>query len=389
MPSTTRERFATLALAIISPLVFLGLLELGAAAWGFPARSDSERYQARNRHRQCQWGVGDAASRCTIKNFRRGAHQLVVVLGGSSVFGYPLETQREAFPARLGRLLNFSYPGAYRVVNRGYACKDTIFIRKCAQLLAEFEPDVFIVYAGHNDFANWLERPTERIWLAEHAWLYELEDWLNHSRAYSLASGAVRFYRGSRRQAWGAPSPEVKARAVKAVLDEFTRNLEAVIELAARTGAEVILVTVVSNLHEHPVRRDDWDSGPDEQVRRAPARAAWARHYSRGVELFRGSHFDDALDEFKRARDEYPHGRAHSALNQRVRELAARFPHVHLVDFEAELDRLGVEQGIGCNFFGDEGWCDQFHPNARTHQLIGEALLDEMRRLREARQGPS
>jgi hypothetical protein len=103
--------------------------------------------------------------------------------------------------------------------------------------------------------------------------------------------------------------------------------------------------------------------------------------------------------------------RAPSELNDTLRELAAGNDHVHLVDFERILDRVGVEEGIGCNFFGvgdfserelgqgkrgkdeggtdelakgegDEPWCDQFHPNPRAQRMIAEALLPALLSLR-------
>jgi lysophospholipase L1-like esterase len=147
-----------------------------------------------------------------------------------------------------------------------------------------------------------------------------------------------------------------------------------VLDLAGRAGARVILVTVVSNLYEFPLRRAQWDAP------QKPAR--WVMPYRRGIELYRAGRFAEALAAFKESRDAYPFGRAPSELNERLRELAQGRPHVHLVDFERTLDRAGLEEGIGCNFFGDETYCDQFHPNARTHRLIAEALLRTLEGLR-------
>jgi len=57
---------------------------------------------------------------------------------------------------------------------------------------------------------------------------------------------------------------------------------------------------------------------------------------------------------------------------------------MNLVDFETELDEAGLEEGIGCNFFGSEEYCDGVHPNPRTTRLIAEAIA---RRIAEIRQG--
>ena len=86
------------------------------------------------------------------------------------------------------------------------------------------------------------------------------------------------------------------------------------------------------------------------------------------------------LAEFAAARDIFMRGRAPSLHNARVRELAAAHGHVALVDFERLLHARAPE-GIGCNFFGDETYCDQFHPNAKTHRMIAASLLEKMREM--------
>ena len=90
--------------------------------------------------------------------------------------------------------------------------------------------------------------------------------------------------------------------------------------------------------------------------------------------------FDAAYASFSTARDYFMRGRAPSVLNARVREIAAEHAHVALVDFEKQLSTL-ASQGIGCNFFGDETYCDQFHPNDQTHRMIAGAVLRKMRQM--------
>ncbi len=170
------------------------------------------------------------------------------------------------------------------------------------------------------------------------------------------------------------------AAAQEIVLEAYTRNLTSIIEAAAGSDAQIILSTIVSNLYEFPVKRDEWDSSPLFDPDERPDLIPWAERYREGIAMHRTGDFDGALSAFSAARDRFMRGRAPAMLNERIRELASRHEHVELVDFERRL-HARARMGIGCNFFGDESYCDQFHPNARTQEMIARALLLKMREM--------
>src|SRR2546427_6644265 len=75
----------------------------------------------------------------------------VVVLGGSTVFGYGV-TWDQAFPAALERSLKASAPGPqWSVVNLGYNNEGAYSFRFTLEDFAYLEPDVVILYEGYND----------------------------------------------------------------------------------------------------------------------------------------------------------------------------------------------------------------------------------------------
>ena len=109
-------------------------------------------------------------------------------------------------------------------------------------------------------------------------------------------------------------------------LDEYEENLRTVIDGAADLEISVILVTMVSNLHEFPEKQENWPANIlnprtpfPEQVQQ------WLRHFKAGIELFEAEDRARALREFKLARDEFMGGRAPSALNQRIRAFADEY----------------------------------------------------------------
>lgn|GEM_PF-6269722 len=366
---------AAVLLVVGSTGAFLALLE--GAAWlaGSEPLARDPGYQAVVRMRDCLFGWGHERDFCAPARVATPRPHVVVTLGGSSVQGYPLG-KVTPFAKRLETRLEVAHPGEYAVFNRGLMCKDSTFVRRCAERLLDARPDVLVVYSGHNSYANWgFEAPRRRIFLEDHGWLYDVERQLLRSRFLSAFSRAIGAVPGDPVLGQRVPAPEAFREARKVILERVSADLSEVLDLAERAGAHVLLVTLVSNLHEHPVERHSWDDPPRSD-------GAWLAPYRRGIEAQRARRFEEALAAFKEARDLNPFGRAPSELNERLRELAAGRPHVRLVDFERVLDRLGAEEGIGCNFFGQDGWCDQFHPNDRTHQLLADALFEAVEALR-------
>lgn len=371
---------ARLALAV-TPLLLFAACEALLALVGVGSLAADPEEQAWQSFRRCQVEWGSAGRFCDAEKLQSG-RRTVVTMGGSTVAGYPLG-KTVPFPSALQGILDARFPGEYQVFNRGHSCKDTIFVRDCACAALDARIDVLVFYEGHNDYANWgLSNPRLRILLEEHAWLYKIGELLAHSRTYSALIDLSRGGRKPLQAALIAPSPEQAQRARNVILAKTQENLEALIERAAREGTRVILITVVSNLYDFPVRREDWDEGPGRLAADDANLSVWREQFEAGVALHREGRSAEALAAFKRARDAFQQGRAHSQHNELLRRLAATHAHVDLIDFERELDRRGAAEGIGCNYFGDrfadEEYCDQFHPNTRVQRWIAEAVANAL-----------
>jgi lysophospholipase L1-like esterase len=374
-----RSAVGALLAVVGAPLVFLTFLEVFAWAWGAKPLATDEFHQARDFVHSCRWNPEDVRSACdpAAWNRRADGKQLILALGGSSVVGHPMG-ERRTIAAFLRRQLDAARPGAYSVRSLARPCKGSFYVSECAKKALAAHPAALVVYTGHNDFSGHRGRyPELPIWMERSGWwLIELERLLARTHFWTLLSpsGALPVTAGNDP---GASLSEAQAeRSNRVILDNTLRNLRDTIELAGRRGVPVVVVTLVSNLHEFPRPRDRWDEAlalaDAADTKSDPGIEAFAR----GVRLYRDAHFEAALEAFRQARDERPGPRAPGLLNEAIRRTVAEYPNAHLVDFERRLDSLALEEGIGCNFFGTEAYCDGLHPNPRTNELIGTAVAD-------------
>lgn len=376
-----RVWFGRALLVVGSPLVLLAAVELGAWVVGVEPLRTHPAYETFEKSRRCQLGGNpDAWCRADKVATRRGV-VAVGVLGGSSVRGYPKGMQ--AFPVRMQRQLDEVAPGGYRVFNFGLYCKDSIFVERCVQQLAP-RVDALVVYMGHNDIANFMgPSPRFAMWTEKHAWVLDVQEKLAGTRLYTLlltwgADGGEPL-----RSAWRPMPPAAFDRAKRAVIAGFEERVQSIVYETAGTRTPLLLVTTVSNLYESPRQMDEWDEWLAMSAL-LPNWQRWRVPFERGVERHRAGDAAAALQAFREARDVLLNGRAPTEMNEILRAASGRSPHVHLVDFERKLEEIAAAEGIGCNFFGEDAWCDQFHPNGRTHELIATEVVTALRELRAA-----
>lgn len=366
-----RERLARLLLLLLAPIALLVVLEAIAWAAGFRPLADDEAFRARQFIFRCRWGRQALERRCSETWSARGRRS-IFVYGGSSVVVRPARLSLTVF---LQRRLDAERPGVYAVRNLALPCRDSFSIRQCADRSFDEDPDLIVVYSGHNDFGGYMVQwPRARMLMARFPELIELRGALGHTRLFSLLSSASRTSLEPPDPLSLPDAPFDLEETQRVVLDAYRKNLSHVADLARERGIPLVLVTVVSNLSEWPFARDRWDAVL-ERVEQGDA-PRWLAFYAQGITFSRRGDERRALAAFKQSRDLlYPSGRASGALNDLLRSLAGERNGVHLVDFERELDRIGARQGIGCEFFeANPPPCDHVHPNLRTNRMLGDAV---------------
>ncbi|ALC15455.1 hypothetical protein DSOUD_0667 [Desulfuromonas soudanensis] len=337
----------------------------------------------------------------------------IVALGGSTTYGRPYLGQT-SFVAWLTQLLGrYDSSHRYEPLNLGGISYASYRVARVAEEMAGYEPDLFVLYAGHNEF---LEARTFAGQKSELPLLRKVRGVFHHSRLYSLlfrmlpkgqAAGedAAKTVLGDEvaaklEQVGGTDLYHRDADFRRGVIAQYRYSMAGIIDRARQRHIPVILCTLPSNLAGMSPFKSEHRPGLllDEQKRFAKLLQQAAENLNSGsasealVELSEAEALDDSyalLHFFKGAALEklgrYPEAyraylrakeedvvplRALEVFNQVIRELAQE-KQVPLADVEAAI-RGASEHGIPGNTWFD----DHVHPTIAGQQLIAWEVLD-------------
>jgi len=272
------------AMAIVAPVVFLGLLEGGLQLAGY------------GRAREQPAAYDRFAARKAPGTVR------VMVVGGSMAAGWPFHPR--GGPARfLRELLRDVAPGQRtEVLNCAVNGLTSEGVLLLVRRLVSYEPDVLIVACGHNEFYN---EPSFNRLIA--GWDPEPPGWVSRTRTRLLLQDMATLLRGEppedgeeavtraqRAQAGQIAVPrDFKPGSLAAPL---AGNLRQMIGLAREHGAAVILTTLPTNLRDAPPNKPEHRPDLTEEQREA-----WRRYYDEGRSLAREGQHEAALAAFAKA----------------------------------------------------------------------------------------
>lgn len=284
----------------------------------------------------------------------------VFCLGGSTTAGRPYG-DGTSFCGWLRELLPQAGPEhSWEVINAGGISYASYRVARVMEELLAYEPDLFVVYTGHNEF---LERRTYRSVREAPRWIGRLLQELAETRLYTLVHRAVHQRPELAPKADALPvevfpildrsmGPEAytpDAAYASQVVVHFEANLRRMVAMARSVGARIILITPASN---------ESDCAPFKP-------ADGGACYRRGVR-------EGRADLLRRVRDEdICPLRATTPLVEAVRRVA-REEGVPLVDFEARMsdNALGVP--------GGSDFVDHLHPTVRVHGTLAGMIADAM-----------
>lgn len=341
----------------------------------------------------------------------------VFCLGGSTVQGRPYSVET-SFTTWLELNLRAARPGAdSEVINCGGISYATYRLVPIMQELLEHEPDLFIIYTGHNEFLE--DRTYEDVKKKSRVLLRMHRTMLN-LRVYCLAHQFLSHHHGQRTQAGHSSktilSPEVQAKldfqeGLKSyirdeawrngTIEHFHHNLETMVKASRRAGVPIILVNPVSNLKDCPPFKSEHRSNLSEsqiqrvvELREQAGKLDWSNTYGKIRLLEQAAALDDQhagllfllgkcnarIGRYSKAKKWFVMAKEEDVcplrilepMHKGIRDIATQY-HIPLVDV-----KMLIEQRTANGIPGDEWLLDQVHPTITGHRLIADALYEFM-----------
>ena len=331
----------------------------------------------------------------------------IFTVGGSSAFGFPWGANA-SFSGVLQDVLTQAYPDHdVEVVNAAGVSYAMHRLNLVVRELVQYEPDVLIVYSGHNEFVehDFFESLRERsvlsnrfIHAASQLRIFGALDSILVGLGIGRAPVDEDFSMVVDRadQVWDNPA----ARA--AVIDNFRDGLVQLIRIAHEQGTKVLVATVPCNLRDWRPQRSAVGEFADDS-----RRSAWQEAYAAGQAYLATGEFRQAAAEFEYAAELVPRhadthfllGRAYEALGQwesshrsferavdhdatpirRLSQINSAIREVSMQEGALLVDVEGIFRENSENgLVGFELIEDYVHPSREGHSLIAWNLWREM-----------
>jgi len=266
----------------------------------------------------------------------------IFCLGESTMAGFPFEFNATA-PGFLRAQLSTLLPEyTIEIVNVGLSAVGSYVVKDFIDELVDYEPDLFVVYVGHNEFYGAFGAAST-VRVAGAPRMTDLTLWLLQFKIFQAIRNAYVWTISRLSTAESGPSTMMeqmvleqsipyKSETYDRAREAYRKNIESMIRTAKENGAAILVCTLVSNLKDQPpfrsiltptlsrIEKERWNSlvshaeslavkGEYEEA------AQWYRsallidslhaetHYNLGHALYGGMLYDEAHTSFLRAKD--------------------------------------------------------------------------------------
>ncbi|TWT76346.1 Tetratricopeptide repeat protein [Planctomycetes bacterium CA13] len=340
----------------------------------------------------------------------------VFCVGGSTTFGRPY-SDNTSFCGWLREFLPVADPSTnWEIINAGGVSYASYRVAAVMQELALYEPDLFVVYSGHNEF---LERRTYEGMFEQSEFQMKVTSILSRTRVYGLIDRAIHSHLDAKEKTQETLSgdvDEILNHTVgpadyhrddiwrSKVLDHYRFNLQRMISIARGAGAEIVFVVPASNEKNCSPFKSELPSNISELDRQQ-----FAEWYDQASRAEADGDVQQAIERLKQTKqidDRYPLvdyrlGRLQfdtqaiaeskksfqRALNEDVCALRAPDDFVAAVrsigdqrkamtvDFDRKL-RERCQRDYGHSILGAEYFLDHVHPTIEAHRALALWIVE-------------
>lgn len=351
----------------------------------------------------------------------------IFCMGGSTTYGHPY-WDSTSFAGWLREFLPVvDSTHQWEVVNAGGISYASYRVATLMEELAQYEPDIFVVYSVHNEF---LERRTYQNLFDKSTLNLNSQAMLARTRTWALTDRILKRARKLATTPARIHSTESKLDVLPGEVDEilnhtigpvdyhrddvwrakvlqhYESNLQRMVSIARRAGAKIVFITPAANekncspfKSEHdqnvtPSELERWmslirQSEGDEIITDATKTLQFLdeaiaidshyaeAHYRQGQAFLSMHRYSDAQRAFSRAIDEDVCPlRAGYEIRLAI-ERVVRDSHVPMVDFEHKLRNV-CELENGHTILGAEYFLDHVHPTVDVNRQLALWIIEEL-----------
>ncbi|MGB5426120.1 MAG: tetratricopeptide repeat protein, partial [Gammaproteobacteria bacterium] len=350
---------------------------------------------------------------------KAGNSYRIFCMGGSTTYGRPYY-DKVSFCGWLREYLQAADPlRNWEVINAGGISFASYRVAKLMGELKQYQPDLFIVYSGQNEF---LEERSYGALADLPSWLINLNAALSGTRVYTAMKDMIdAMQTGSLQQAKqhyklsgeveevlnytvGPESYHRDDALKRQIVTHYRLNLMRMVRIARSADADIVLVQPAINIKDMSPFKSEHRDGLDDQAQKdwealyqratvlqeagnlpeallvyQQAREMDDRyaeiHYRIGQVLFSLGRYDEAETSFRQAVEEdVAPLRMLDSMQQIVADIAAS-EDVPMIDFPGII-REAYLQHYDHAVFGKEYFPDHVHTNMEGYRLLGLALFD-------------
>jgi tetratricopeptide (TPR) repeat protein len=356
-----------------------------------------------SQERETNFGSIDAFSEIKKENALR-----IFVLGGSTTAGYPYFFNG-SFSKHLSDRLIHAYPDYdVEVVNLGMTAVSSYTVRDFARECLKYDPDLFIIYAGHNEFYGALgSASAQRSIFGTNRSLNLAYLELKQLKIFNLMRSLVSFISKSSSSRNERDFQTLMARMVRDqaipidspvyqnTMNNFKENISDIIKWAQNSHVPVLVGTLSSNIKDQPPFVSIHKMGLNDKIFNKELENAQQLmnngRYSQALNILKGLIKKDSgyaltyfyagecarqLGDYQLAKTYYTHARdldglrfrASGDINKILRKLSQQ-DGVYLSEVEGILEKTSSH-----GLIGNELMLEHLHPNLEGYFLIGKAF---------------